>query len=134
MQTLDDNALDTVTGGTPSATTSPITPSGGGNDQILSTLQNIQSSIKDLGNNNNQGLFSGANGAMLMMTMAFAMSSCTATFASVRANAASTRSIAATIARGVKSAAIAGVVNRSFMRRSPVREPRRCGAGGRAAS
>ena len=74
MQTLDDSALDTVTGGTPSATTSPITPSGGGNDQILSTLQNIQSSIKDLGNNHNQGLFSGANGAMLMMTMAFAMS------------------------------------------------------------
>lgn len=74
MQTLDIDALDTVTGGTPSATTSPITPSGGGNDQILSTLQNIQSSLKDLGNNQNQGLFSGANGAMLMMTMAFAMS------------------------------------------------------------
>lgn len=75
MQTLDLDALDTVTGGTPSATTSPIAPSGGGgNDQILSTLQNIQSSLKDLGNNNNQGLFGGANGAMLMMTMAFAMS------------------------------------------------------------
>lgn len=74
MQTLDIDALDTVTGGTPSATTSPIKPGGGGNDQILSTLQNIQSSLKDLGNNQNQGLFSGANGAMLMMTMAFAMS------------------------------------------------------------
>jgi hypothetical protein len=76
MQTLSTDALDTVTGGTPTAL--PTTPTGGGsscgNNQILSTLQNIEGSIKDLGNNQNQGLFGGANGAMMMMTMAFAMS------------------------------------------------------------
>jgi hypothetical protein len=73
MKTLSTDALDTVTGGTPtSVTTSPTT--GGGNDQVLSTLQNIESSIKDLGKNQNQGLFGGSNGALLMMTMAFAMS------------------------------------------------------------
>lgn len=78
MQTLSTDALDTVTGGTPSA--QPTTPTGGTssgsgchNNQILSTLQNIEGSIKELGNNNNN-LFGGSNGAMLMMTMAFAMS------------------------------------------------------------
>jgi hypothetical protein len=72
MQTLSITALDTVTGGTPTFT--PTSGSSGNNDQILTTLQSIQSSIKDLGNNQNQGLFGGSNGALLMMTMAFAMS------------------------------------------------------------
>ena len=72
MKTLSIDALDSVTGGTPTFT--PAGSSSGSSDQILSTLQNIQSSIKDLGNNQNQGLFGGSNGAMLMMTMAFAMS------------------------------------------------------------
>jgi hypothetical protein len=75
MQTLSTDALDTVTGGAPTAASPTAPTSGGGNsDRILSTLQNIESSIKDLGNNHNGGLFGGANGAMLMMTMAFAMS------------------------------------------------------------
>jgi hypothetical protein len=71
MQTISTDLLDTVTGGL-----TPITGSGssGSNDQILSTLQNIESSIKDLGKNQNQGLFGGNNGALLMMTMAFALS------------------------------------------------------------
>ena len=58
------------------ASPGPIQSGGGGGsgDQVLSTLQNIESSIKDLGNNHNHGLFGGGNGAMLMMTMAMAMS------------------------------------------------------------
>lgn len=48
--------------------------SSGSNDQLLTTLQGIQSSLKDLSKNqNNQGLFGGANGLMFM-TMALAMS------------------------------------------------------------
>lgn len=75
MKTIDTNLLDTVTGGTG---TLPVTttPTSGGSDsssQVLSTLQNIQSSLSDLGKNNNS-LFSGQNGALLMMTMAFAFS------------------------------------------------------------
>lgn len=73
MKTLSLEALDTVTGGL-----TPITGSGGSssssNDQILSTLQNIQSSIKDLGQNHGQGLFGGDSGALMFMTMALAMS------------------------------------------------------------
>lgn len=75
MKTIDQDLLDTVTGGTTPATPAP-TPtggSGGGNCQVLSTLQNIESSLSDLGKNNNS-LFSGQNGALLMMTMAFAFS------------------------------------------------------------
>ena len=78
MQTIDTNLLDSVTGGTTPASPGPIqSGSGGGGGshcQVLSTLQNIESSIKDLGNNQNNGLFGGSNGAMLMMTMAMAMS------------------------------------------------------------
>ena len=77
MKTIDTNLLDTVTGGT-TPSPGPVSPSGGtsggsGNDQVLATLQNIQSSLSDLGKNNNS-LFSGQNGALLMMTMAFAFS------------------------------------------------------------
>ena len=76
MKTIDTNLLDTVTGGTGTlpVTTTPITGgSSDSNSQVLSTLQNIQSSLSDLGKNNNS-LFSGQNGALLMMTMAFAFS------------------------------------------------------------
>ena len=75
MKTIDNNLLDTVTGGTTPVSPGPIPSggSGGGNSQVLSTLQNIESSIKDLGNNQNNGLFGGSNSAMLMMTMAMAM-------------------------------------------------------------
>ena len=74
MKTIDADLLDSVTGGAGPAPVSPG-PTGGSNSnsQVLSTLQNIESSIKDLGNNHN-GLFGGSNGAMLMMTMAFALS------------------------------------------------------------
>ena len=41
-------------------------------DPLLTGLQGIQSSIKDLGKNQNQGLFGGQNG-LLFMTMALAM-------------------------------------------------------------
>jgi len=77
MKTIDNLLLDTVTGGTtPPVSPGPIQSTGGGGAhcQVLSTLQNIESSIKDLGNNNNNSLFGGSNGAMLMMTMAMAMS------------------------------------------------------------
>jgi hypothetical protein len=78
MQNISANDLDLVTGGTPSATTTNGTgsgstsASGGCSDQLLTGLQSIQSSIKDLGKNQNQGLFGGQNG-MLFMTMALAM-------------------------------------------------------------
>jgi hypothetical protein len=79
MQNISANDLDLVTGGTPSATTTPGTGGGstsasgnGCSDQLLTGLQSIQSSIKDLGKNQNQGLFGGQNG-MLFMTMALAM-------------------------------------------------------------
>jgi hypothetical protein len=75
MKTIDPNLLDSVTGGTtPPVSPGPTTGGSDSNSQVLSTLQNIESSIKDLGNNHNNSLFGGSNGAMLMMTMAFAMS------------------------------------------------------------
>ena len=75
MKTIDSDLLDTVTGGTAPSPSTPA-PTGGSSDsnsQILSTLQNIQGSLADLGKNNNS-LFGGQNGALLMMTMAFAFS------------------------------------------------------------
>lgn len=77
MKTLSDNDLTLVTGGksTPSATT--VTPGSGSsssnNDALLSQLQGIQSSLSDLGKNQNNGLFGGTNGLMFM-TMALALS------------------------------------------------------------
>ena len=72
-----------VCGGTtvPSSPT-PITNSGlggssaacGGNDALMTSLNSIGSSIKDLSNNNNNdGLFGGDGSAMLMFGMAIAM-------------------------------------------------------------
>jgi hypothetical protein len=69
MKTLSITDLETVTGGKLQPTTS--ISGGGDNDQILSTLQGIQSSLKDLGKTNN-GLF-GGNSGLLFMTMALAM-------------------------------------------------------------
>jgi len=75
MKTLSDNDLTLVTGGkaTPSATT--VTPGSGSsnNDALLSQLQGIQSSLSDLGKNQNNNLFGGTNGLMFM-TMALALS------------------------------------------------------------
>lgn len=77
MQNISANDLDLVTGGTPASTTnntggSTTGSTGGNNDALLTGLQSIQGSIKDLGKNQNQGLFGGQNG-MLFMTMALAM-------------------------------------------------------------
>ena len=75
MTTISDNDLLNVTGGKgPDATT--VTPSAGGsnNDAVLGALNGIQSSLKDLGKNNNNGLFSGTNGMMFGMMAGLAMS------------------------------------------------------------
>jgi len=69
MKTIATVELELVTGGTGY----PIGKvdsgsSGGSNDQLLSTLNGIQSSLKDLNKNQNQGPFSGQNG-LLFVTM-----------------------------------------------------------------
>lgn len=76
MKTIDTLDLELVTGGKghPLNTIGgDAASSSGNNDQLLSTLQGIQSSLKDLGKNQNGGLFGGTNG-LLFMTMALAMS------------------------------------------------------------
>jgi bacteriocin-like protein len=72
MKTLSDTDLAHVTGGKPDAALDTSRGSSSNNDQVLSALQGIQSSLKDLGQNQNQGLFGGTNGLMFM-TMALAM-------------------------------------------------------------
>jgi len=77
MQTLSLEALDTVTGGTnPPVTATPVSSGSGSgsSDTALQALQGISSSLSDLAKNQNQGLFGGPNGPLLMMTMAMAMS------------------------------------------------------------
>lgn len=69
FESIADNELVTVAGGTtPTSTTTSST-----NDQLLSTVQGIQSSLKDLSSNQNQGLFSGPNGGLTLAMMAMAM-------------------------------------------------------------
>ncbi len=70
MQTLSIDDLVNVTGGKTVPTSGGT--SGGGDDAMLASLQGIQSSLKDLGKNQNGGLFGGQNG-MLFMTMALAL-------------------------------------------------------------
>ena len=66
MKTITTAQLDSVTGGTQTKNAS--------SDQLLTAIQGIQSSIKDLTNNNqNQGLFGGQNGTLMFMVMALAM-------------------------------------------------------------
>jgi hypothetical protein len=75
MNTISDVELAQVTGGKgPDATSiSPSSGSSGNNDAVLGALNGIQSSLKDLGkNNNNNGLF-GGNGLMLGMVAGLAM-------------------------------------------------------------
>lgn len=72
MKTLSNLDLLQVTGGKPDAALD-TTGGSSSNDQLLGTLQNIQSSLDDLGKNQNQGLFGGQSGPMFM-TMALAMS------------------------------------------------------------
>jgi hypothetical protein len=67
MKTIDSLDLELVTGGA-----YPLgqieKPGSGNNSQLLQTLNGIQSSLKDLGKNSNQGPFSGQNG-LLFVTM-----------------------------------------------------------------
>jgi hypothetical protein len=63
MKTLSTVDLAHVTGGTSS-----------NSDQVLSSLQGIQSSLSDLGKNQNQGVLSGQNGLMFMTMATLAMS------------------------------------------------------------
>ena len=74
LMTLSSEDLNTVTGGkSPNLGTSAGTGSSGSGDNsnVLSALQGIQSSLSDLGKNqNNQGLFSGQNGMMFAMALA----------------------------------------------------------------
>lgn len=72
MKTLSNDDLNNVTGGKDLSTVAG-TSSGGSNDAMLATLQGIQSSLKDLGKSQNQGLF-GGNSGLLFMGMALAMS------------------------------------------------------------
>ena len=72
FDTISDLDLETVAGGKHEAPHDMSNMGGGSNDQLLTTLQNIQSSIKDLGKNSNNGLF-GGNNMMLFMTMALAL-------------------------------------------------------------
>ncbi|HTL33105.1 MAG TPA: hypothetical protein VL326_08265 [Kofleriaceae bacterium] len=72
FETIGTNELEMVAGG--AGTTSNTSSSGSGNDQLLSTVQGIQSSLKDLSSSQqNQGLFSGPNGGLALGMMALAM-------------------------------------------------------------
>jgi len=75
MQTLSLEALDTVTGGTNPVTAAPVKSGGSSSsDTALQALQGISSSLSDLAKNQNQGLFGGANGPLMMMMMGMALS------------------------------------------------------------
>lgn len=70
FDSISDDQLELVSGGKHEQP-HDMNNMGSSNDQLLTTLQGIQSSLKDLGKNNNNGLFGG--NAMLFMTMALAM-------------------------------------------------------------
>jgi hypothetical protein len=71
LPTIDEHALMQVTGGQSPAPTKSTTGSGDSNDAVLKALHGIQASLKDLGQNQNNGLFGGNSG---LLFMAFAMS------------------------------------------------------------
>ena len=66
--TISPTELEHVMGGVSTKKTAG-TPN---NEQLITTLQTIQSSIKDLGKSNNQGLFGNSDNAMLF-TLVLAM-------------------------------------------------------------
>jgi hypothetical protein len=68
MKTIDSLDLQLVTGGAYPIGQIEKGSGSGSNDQLLQTLTGIQSSLKDLGKNQNQGPFSGTNG-LLFVTM-----------------------------------------------------------------
>ncbi|HUS30561.1 MAG TPA: hypothetical protein VMZ53_18755 [Kofleriaceae bacterium] len=70
MKTITTVELELVTGGAYPLGTIDKPGSSGGNDQLLSTLTGIQSSLKDLSKNqNNQGLFGGQNGLLFVTAL-----------------------------------------------------------------
>jgi hypothetical protein len=78
MQNISAEALDKVFGGTTPANNgaSGSSSSSGcsSSDQLLTAVQGIESSIKDLKHNQNQGLFGGQNGALMFLMMGLAFS------------------------------------------------------------
>ena len=83
MQNISLEDLDLVCGATGTANTTNSAPvstgtgtsstAGSGSDALMTSLNSISSSIKDLSNkNNNGGLFGGSNG-LLFLGMALAM-------------------------------------------------------------
>ena len=84
MQNISLEDLDLVCGATGTANTTNSGPvstgtgtgtsstTGSGNDALMTSLNSISASIKDLSHKNNGGLFGGSNG-MLFLGMALAM-------------------------------------------------------------
>ena len=77
MKTFDsipEYDLETVAGGKHNNPPHDMNNMGSGsnNDQLMTTLHSIQSSLKDLGKNNNNGLV-GGNNMTLFVAMAFAL-------------------------------------------------------------
>jgi hypothetical protein len=71
MKTIESLDLVLVTGGAPNLNTGDKAAGGTtNNDALLSTLNGISSSLKDLGKNQNQGPFSGTNGLMFVTMLA----------------------------------------------------------------
>ena len=81
MQNITLEDLDLVYGGTGAVTptnsstltSGTATGSCSGNDALMTSLNSIGSSIKDLSHKNNGGLFGGGDSTMLMLGMALAM-------------------------------------------------------------
>ena len=70
MKTLSEVDLMEVTGGkVPNASLGVTGTSSSNNDAILASLNSIQNSIKDIGKNNNNGLFGGNAGLMFAIDM-----------------------------------------------------------------
>ena len=74
FETISSEMLDDIGGGAGTGHT-PTAPTSRSDSQLLSSLNGIQSSLNDLGKNQNQGSFlSGTNGVMFMGMAALAMS------------------------------------------------------------
>lgn len=73
FETISNEMLDDVGGGAGTGHTL-AGPSSSSDQQLLSSLNGIQSSLSDLGKNQNRGFLSGANGLMFMGMAAMAMS------------------------------------------------------------
>ena len=70
MKTITILELELVTGGAYPLGTIDKAGSGSNNDQLISTLNGIQGSLKDLGKNQNQGPFGGQNGLLFVTALA----------------------------------------------------------------